>query len=350
MAMKLALRLVERGVMPKRLIRHGIRRLLAERLHEQQEIYGEDRERALRRWVSHMRADRIAPVPEKANEQHYEVPPDFFLAALGKRLKYSSGYYPTEHTTLDEAEDAMLTMTCERAGLADGQDVLELGCGWGSLTLWMAEKFPRSRFLAVSNSAPQRSFVMGRAASQGLQNVEVLTRDMNEFTTDRSFDRVVSVEMFEHMRNWEELLGRVHRWLKPEARVFLHVFAHDRFAYPFEANDDSDWMSRYFFTGGMMPSCDLLENLEIPFEVERRWTVNGTHYARTAEDWLRNIEQRRERILPLLRSTYGDRQAETWFHRWRVFFLACAELFAYRGGDEWVVSHALLRPSRGGDS
>lgn len=347
MAMKLALRLVERGVMPKRLIRHGIRRLLAERLHEQQEIYGEDRERALRRWVSHMRADRIAPVPEKANEQHYEVPPDFFLAALGKRLKYSSGYYPTEHTTLDEAEDAMLTMTCERAGLADGQDVLELGCGWGSLTLWMAEKFPRSRFLAVSNSAPQRSFVMGRAASQGLQNVEVLTRDMNEFTTDRSFDRVVSVEMFEHMRNWEELLRRARRWLVDDGYLFQHVFAHASRPYAFEVRDESDWMSRYFFTGGMMPSHEMLDHLDMPFEVVERWKVSGTHYARTAEDWLKNLESRREEVLPVLAETYGNDVAELWFHRWRVFFLACAELFAWDKGDEWFVSHNLLRPAIG---
>jgi len=298
----------------------------------------------LRDWVDRMRTDDIAPVPEKANEQHYEVPPGFFLNTLGKRLKYSSAYYPTAATTLDEAEEAMLALTSDRAGLQDGQDVLELGCGWGSLTLWMAEHYPGSRITAVSNSAQQREFILERALRAGLDNVEVLTRDMNEFTTDRRFDRVVSVEMFEHMRNWEELLRRVHGWLRPDGAVFLHVFAHARYAYPFEARDDSDWMSRYFFTGGMMPSSDLLESLDIPFEVEEHWTVNGTHYARTAEDWLRNLERRKDEVMPILRSTYGSEQAGTWFHRWRVFFLACAELFGYRGGEEWVVAHTRLRP------
>jgi cyclopropane-fatty-acyl-phospholipid synthase len=343
--MKIALELVERGLVPKPLIRRGIRRLLGQRLREQETIYGTDREDALRTWRESMRAGDVAPVPEKANEQHYEVPPGFFLLALGKRLKYSSAFYPHEHSTLDEAEEAMLALTCERAELADGQDVLELGCGWGSLTLWMAERYPSSRILAVSNSGPQRGFVLERARRAGLENVEVVTRDMNDFETDRRFDRVVSVEMFEHMRNWEELLGRVRGWLAPDGRVFLHVFAHERYAYPFEARDDSDWMSRYFFTGGMMPSSDLLESLDIPFEVDQRWTVPGTHYARTAEDWLRNIEEQEDEVLQVLRSTYGAEDAETWFQRWRVFFLACAELFGYRDGTEWVVAHTRLRPT-----
>jgi cyclopropane-fatty-acyl-phospholipid synthase len=342
--MKIALSLVERGYVPKPLIRHGIRRLLAERLREQELVYGDDREEALRAWTREMRAADVAPVPEKANEQHYEVPPAFFLHSLGKRLKYSSAFYPDERTTLDEAEEAMLALTCERAGLCDGQDVLELGCGWGSLTLWKAEHYPKSRIRAVSNSAPQRAFILERARRMGLDNVEVLTRDMNRFETDERFDRVVSVEMFEHMRNWEELLGRVRGWLKPQGRVFLHVFAHERYAYPFEARDESDWMSRYFFTGGMMPSSDLLERLDIPFEVEQRWTVDGTHYARTAEDWLRNLEAHRDEVLPVLREAYGEHEAETWFQRWRVFFLACAELFGYRDGEEWVVAHVRLAP------
>ena len=342
--MKMALNLVERGYVPKPLIRRGIRRLLGERLREQESLYGGDRYEALRTWMERMREGDIAPVPEKANEQHYEVPPDFFVHALGKRLKYSSAYYLDEGTTLDEAEEAMLRLTCERADLRDGQDVLELGCGWGSLTLWMAEQYPSSRIRAVSNSAPQRRFILERASRAGFDNVEILTRDMNEFGTAQRFDRVVSVEMFEHRRNWERLLGRVHGWLKPDARVFLHVFAHERYAYPFEARDDSDWMSRHFFTGGMMPSSDLLEILDIPFDVERRWTVNGTHYARTAEDWLRNIEEHEDEILPILAATYGSEEAETWFQRWRVFFLACAELFGYRDGEEWVVAHARLRP------
>lgn len=348
--MKTALNLVERGYVPKPLIRHGIRRLLGERLREQEEIYGDNRLDALRTWIERMRSGDIAPVPEKANEQHYEVPPDFFMGALGKRLKYSSAYYPSKTSTLDEAEVVMLGLTCDRADLKDGQDVLELGCGWGSLTLWMAEQYPNSRIRAVSNSAPQREFILERAKRAGFRNVEVVTRDMNEFNTDGRFDRVVSVEMFEHMRNWEKLLGRVHGWLKPDGRVFLHVFAHERYAYPFEARDDSDWMSRYFFTGGMMPSSDLLANLDIPFDVEEQWTVNGTHYARTSEDWLKNLERRKDELMPVLVSTYGAKGARKWFQRWRVFFLACAELFGYRNGEEWVVAHARLRPKLEVDS
>ena len=252
--MKAAIQLVERGLVPKPLIRRGIRRLLGERLREQGDRHAHDREAALRGWVDRMRADAIAPVPHKANEQHYEVPPGFFSLVLGKRLKYSSAYYPSDETRLDDAEEAMLSLTCERAGLEDGQRVLELGCGWGSLTLWMAERHPNSRIVAVSNSAGQRAFIQGEARRRNLSNVEVLTRDMNDFTTDERFDRVVSVEMFEHMRNWEALLARIARWLRPEGRVFLHVFAHREYAYPFEARDASDWMSRYFFTGGMMPA------------------------------------------------------------------------------------------------
>ena len=336
--MRAAIQLVEKGLVPKPLIRRGIRKLLGDRLREQRGIYEPDREGALAEWVERMRSDAVALVPDKANEQHYEVPPGFFLNVLGKRLKYSSAFYPDASTTLDQAEEAMLALTCERAGLTDGQRVLELGCGWGSLTLWMAEHYPGSRITAVSNSAPQRAFILDRARRKGLTNLEVVTCDMNEFTTEERFDRVVSVEMFEHMRNWEVLLGRVASWMRPDGRLFLHVFAHRSYAYPFEARDESDWMSRYFFTGGMMPTPDLIDRLASPFEVDQRWEVDGTHYARTSEDWLANLEARRATILPLLRTTYGAEQAEVWFQRWRLFFLACAELFGYAGGSEWLVS------------
>lgn len=344
--MKTALQLVEKGLVPKPLLRRGIRRLLDERLQEQRAIFEPSRDAALASWVTQMRASQVAPVPEKANEQHYEVPPEFFELALGRRLKYSSAFYPNASTTLDEAEEEMLRLTCERADLADGQDVLELGCGWGSLTLWMAEHYPASRILAVSNSAPQREHILARAAERGLSNILVHTTDMNVLDTSQRFDRVVSVEMFEHMRNWEQLLGRIAGWLRPEARVFLHVFAHQRFAYPFEVRDDSDWMSKYFFTGGMMPCPDLIDQLDIPLEVDERWEVPGTHYARTSEDWLRNLEANRARVLALFEKTYGVGEARRWYHRWRVFFLSCAELFAFDGGREWIVSHVRLRPGK----
>ncbi len=347
--MKTAIRLVERGLVPKVLVRRGIRRLLDERLREQERIYGVGRDAALGAWIDEMRASPVAPVPELANEQHYEVPPRFFELALGARAKYSSAYYPYADTTLDEAEEHMLALTCSRADLRDGQDVLELGCGWGSLTLWMAERYPRSRITAVSNSVPQREWIEARARERGLENVTILTRDMNAFEAERDFDRIVSVEMFEHMRNWEALLARVAGWLRPDGRLFLHVFAHKLYAYPFEVRDETDWMSRHFFSGGMMPTPDLLDRLDVPLAVEERWEVDGTHYARTSEDWLRNLEARRAEVLELFADTYGRGEAEKWYQRWRVFFLSCAELFDYADGSEWIVSHQRLRLAGSGD-
>jgi len=353
--MKTAIRMVERGLVPKPLVRRAIRRLLRERLDELEGIYGADREAGLREWVRTMRSGPIALVPDKANEQHYELPPEFFRLVLGARLKYSSAYYPDEHTTLDEAEEAMLALTAKRAGLADGQEILELGCGWGSLSIWMAERFPAARILSVSNSAPQRAWITQVARRRGLANLRVVTCDMNELDPadhvgpDLRFDRVVSVEMFEHMRNWESLLERVSRWIQPNGRVFLHVFAHARYAYPFEVRDESDWMSHTFFTGGMMPSHDLLDHLDVPFEVQERWAVDGRHYARTADDWARNLERSRNEVVQVLARAYGEDEAGVWFQRWRIFFLACAELFAFDGGREWIVSHQLLRPKAVGE-
>jgi cyclopropane-fatty-acyl-phospholipid synthase len=338
--MKSALALAERGLVPEPLVRRGIRGLLDARLREERERHAR-REQRLAEWAEEMRRAPIALVPEKANEQHYEVPPAFFELVLGPRLKYSSGYYSQPRRTLAEAEDEMLALTAARADLADGQRVLELGCGWGSLTLWMAERFPRSRIRAVSNSAPQREYILARSRARGLANVEVVTQDVNRFEAEGRFDRIVSVEMFEHLRNWEALLARAARWLAPNGRLFLHVFAHRSFAYPFEVRDASDWMSAHFFSGGMMPSADLLDHLRTPFAVEQRWLVSGTHYARTAEDWLANLERRKPEALALLARVHGA-DAPRWYRRWRLFFLACAELFAYEDGREWLVVHQRL--------
>lgn len=343
--MKTTLRLVEKGLVPTPLIRHGIRKLCRERLQELELEFGPDPQAALERWLEVMRSGPVALVPEAANEQHYEVPGRFYDIALGDRKKYSSAYYPTRETTLDEAEVAMLDLTCERARLEDGQDVLELGCGWGSLTLHMAERFPNSRIRGVSNSHSQRDEILENAARRGLSNLEITTADMNDFDAGARYDRIVTIEMFEHMRNWEELLGRARRWLKDDGYLFQHVFAHASRPYAFDVRDESDWMSQYFFTGGMMPSHQMLDHLDTPFELVERWKVSGTHYARTSEDWLKNLESRREDALPVLAETYGNDAAELWFHRWRVFFLACAELFAWDNGNEWFVSHNLLRPA-----
>jgi cyclopropane-fatty-acyl-phospholipid synthase len=344
--MQLADAMIDRGLVPKPLLRHGVRLVLRERLAEQRAIHA-DRDAALARFVEHMRASPIALLPGKANEQHYEVPAEFYALVLGARRKYSSAYYDGPNVGLDEAERAMLAISVERARLADRMDVLELGCGWGSLTLYMAERFPGSRIVGVSNSSSQRRHVEAQARARGLDNVTIVTADMNEFAPEQRFDRVVSVEMFEHMRNWERLLARARTWLRDDGLLFQHVFAHREYVYAFEDRGPSDWLTRHFFEGGMMPCHDLLDHLQIPFAVEQRWLVEGTHYARTAEHWLDNLEARRAAVLAVFAATYGAGTAELWFQRWRLFFLACAEMFAYADGREWFVSHNLLRPVAG---
>ncbi|MEJ2147652.1 MAG: cyclopropane-fatty-acyl-phospholipid synthase [Acidobacteriota bacterium] len=339
-----ALSLVERGYVPDWVSRQGIRRLLEKRLREESAGSTEGDRHRLRQFADQLRRSAVALHPDKANEQHYEVPPEFFLEILGKHLKYSSCYWDRETRNLDEAETRMLALTCERAGLVDGQDILELGCGWGSLTLWMARQFPSSRILAMSNSTPQREFVLERAGREGLENVQVVTCDVNEFQTELRFDRVVSVEMFEHVRNYAELMRRIAGWLRPDGKLFVHIFCHRRFAYPFETEGADNWMGRYFFTGGIMPSDDLLLHFQDDLELETRWTVDGTHYARTACAWLDRMTLNRERIDPILARVYGRQNATVWRNRWRLFFMACEELFGYRGGREWQVSHYRFRP------
>lgn len=326
---------MERGYLPDGLIRIGIRRLLAERLRR---AAAED-EPHLERFIAELRASPIAINTASANEQHYEVSAGFFQKALGPRLKYSSCWWPEEARDLATAEAAMLALSCERAELGFDQDILELGCGWGSLTLWLAEFYPDSRIVAVSNSHSQREFIEAQCQTRGLGNVQVVTADMNDFQPDRSFDRVLSVEMFEHMRNYQELMARIHGWLKPGGKLFVHIFTHRQFAYPFETEGEDNWMGRYFFTGGIMPSRDLLPRFQDNLQLEEQWHLNGRHYQRTLEAWLVNQDRQRDEIMALFRATYGPEQASRWFQRWRVFFMACAELFGYRRGEEWGVSH-----------
>jgi cyclopropane-fatty-acyl-phospholipid synthase len=337
---------VERGLIPDTITRVAIRRLCAQRLRDCEPDREDASSRRFEALVESMRTGPIAPVPEKANEQHYEVPPQFFVAVLGPHRKYSACFFPTASTSLEEAESAALEITCQRAGIGDGQTILELGCGWGSLSLWMAERYRGSRITAVSNSAPQRRFIETEAASRGLTNLYVITADMNEFSAGpHHFDRVVSVEMFEHMRNYELLLERIASWLKPDGRLFVHHFCHRTLAYPYETEGDANWMGRYFFTGGLMPSENMLRQFDRHMTVADQWRWDGTHYQRTSEAWLANLDARRREVLPVLEATYGRAAARRWLHRWRMFFLAVAELFGYSNGREWFVTHALLQPN-----
>ena len=341
----IGIELAERGWLPDSVIRQGIRRMLEGKRREIASASSSQRRAARARWVEELRQSPIAPVPRLANQQHYEVDPDFFRQVLGSRLKYSCGWWPDADVELDLAEDRMLDLTCERAGILDGMRVLDLGCGWGSLALWVAERHPGCRVVAVSNSKLQREFILGRVRERGLENLEVRTADVNTFAPEGRFDRIVSVEMFEHTRNWERLLARIGSWLAPQGRLFVHHFCHREAAYPYVDRDDGDWMARHFFSGGQMPSYDLLRSFARDLAVEQDWLVGGLHYRRTCEAWLHNLDARRAEAWPALVRTYGSGDAARWYRRWRIFFLACSELFGYRGGEEWFVGHYRLAPT-----
>ena len=333
----------ESGLVPDAVIRAGIRRLLESK---RKEIHSGDEEfaaNALNAFVARMNDAPIAHVPDLANEQHYEVPAEFFTQVMGDHLKYSCCYWPADVGRLSEAETAALELTVRRAGITDGMQVLDLGCGWGSLSLWIAEHFPNTSVMSVSNSTSQRDFIVERAKERAIENIDVVTCDMNDFETDKRFDRVVSIEMFEHMRNYGELFRRIDEWLLPDGRFFMHIFCHRSTPYEYVDKGPADWMSRYFFSGGIMPSADLPLRFPGNLCIDKRWHWNGQHYAKTCNAWLDKMDANEDAIKPVLAECYGEADASLWWQRWRMFFMACAELFDYDEGHEWYVGHYLFR-------
>ena len=344
--MKNLVRLIESGVVPDALIRMGIRALNRKRLRMENPGCAEVLQERKHIFIEQLRKDPIAVDADAANRQHYELPPEFFRLILGKHRKYSCCLYTEGTESLNDAEENMLALTCERARLQDGMDILELGCGWGSLTLWMGEHYPNSRITTVSNSLLQGEFIRSEALKRGISNISVITSDMNIFTADKSFDRIVSVEMFEHMRNYERLLYNISTWMKPDGLLFVHIFCHQDYAYFFETEGEDNWMGKYFFTGGIMPSDDLLVYFHDDVILQDHWRINGIHYQRTAEDWLRNLDRNKAQVKQILEATYGRESANLWFQRWRIFLMACSELWGFRRGQEWWVAHYLFRPRR----
>jgi len=332
--------LAERGLLPDAVIRAGIRRLCQRRLEEEKRGGLAAQSARHGELLAGLRQSPMAVQTESANAQHYELPTEFFQLCLGNRLKYSACYYPPGVESLDEAEEAMLRLYGERAELADGQDILELGCGWGSLSLWMAERYPNARITAVSNSRSQGSHIQVQCQRRGLSNVRVITADINTLSLGtKTFDRCVSIEMFEHMRNYERLLALIATWLRPGGKLFVHIFAHRTLMYPFETAGEDNWMGRHFFTGGLMPSADALLWFQRDLTLERRWLLDGTHYERTANAWLGRQDLHRDEVLRVLSEPYGAAGAILWSQRWRMFWMACAELFGCEGGQQWLVAH-----------
>jgi len=331
--------LAERGLLPDVLVRAGIRRLCAARVAVETDASQETIANAFQGEIDGLCDSPIAMETDAANRQHYELPAEFFRRCLGPRLKYSACYFARGNETLAEAEEAMLALYTERAELANGQEILELGCGWGSLTLWMGEHYPNSHITAVSNSRSQREFILARCRERSLDNIHVITCDVNQLQLPRNrFDRCVSIEMFEHMRNYEVLLGRIAGWLLPGGKLFVHIFCHRVLMYPFAIDGEDNWLGRHFFTGGLMPAADTLLWFQRHLAIERRWLIDGSHYARTAKHWLQNQDARKAELVPVLETVYG-KAASLWFQRWRMFWMACAELFGYAGGREWLVAH-----------
>lgn len=315
------------------MINFGIRKLLRERIAE---INNTD----INTFRKQMSESSLAVETTAANSQHYEVPTEFYDACLGARKKYSSCYYESKESTLNEAEEKMLALTCERAELQDGQNILELGCGWGAITLWMAEHYPKAQITAVSNSKTQKLYIDELAAKRNLRNVTVITSDINLFSTAQKFDRIISVEMFEHVRNHLQLFAKISEWLNGAGKLFFHIFCHKEWPYFFENKNSDDWMTKHFFSGGLMPSWSLPLTFQDDLKIENYWKISGEHYQKTSLDWLKNLDRNKNAAISALK--HHPDGANVMFQRWRIFFLACAETFGFERGDEWFVGHYLF--------
>ena len=337
------IKLAEKKLIPDFIIRQGIRNLLKKRI---QSLVSNNSEKNIQnkiQFIEEMNLSSIAVLPELANEQHYEIPEEFYKYSLGKHKKYSSCYWNEKTKNLDEAELLSLKLTSQHAQLINGLNILELGCGWGSLTLWMAKQYPKSKITAVSNSSSQRLHILEQAKKRKLKNISVITEDMNTFNPKVKYDRVVSVEMIEHMRNHKKLFQKIASWLKPDGLFFMHIFVHKSQPYLFEVQESDDWMSQYFFSGGMMPSEDLPLFFQNDLKIIDQWSWSGVHYEKTANAWLKNIDLNKNKVMPVLKDIYGKNDSKKWFQRWRIFFMSCAELWGYENGKEWKVVHYLFK-------
>ncbi|HQR08635.1 MAG TPA: cyclopropane-fatty-acyl-phospholipid synthase family protein [Gemmatales bacterium] len=340
--MDLGLTMAEGGWLPDAIVRLGIRRIVQARSNQLKKLGCEAVQEAHHQFVEECRRSPVALSPEESNQQHYEVPTEFFQCVLGPHLKYSCSYWESDGITLEQAEVKALQIYQNRAQLADGQSILELGCGWGSLSLWMASRLPASTITAVSHSATQKKYIDAQAVRRGITNLKVITCDINDFSIEQKFDRIVSVEMFEHVRNHYELFRRIVGWLGDDGKLFVHIFCHQDQASPYESKGAKDWMANYFFTGGMMPSDRLFAQYQDHLRLIRQWRWSGTHYQRTSNAWLQRQDAHRSQIMPILEQVYGKKEAPRWFQRWRIFFMACAECFGYNQGNEWYISHYLF--------